>query len=248
MTTWSKSSWAIATVSGPVWVQPGMADYSLGLALGYGREKAGRVGTGVGFNAYALRTPDDQDFAVGATVRKLDETFTLACTQDHWSMEGRPIVREANLDQFREHPDFAQEDGHGRSRRSSQPLYPNPLDEAKKNGAAPVGHVDRPELLRRLRHLRASPARARTTFRSSARIRSAAAAKCTGCALTAITPQTRSKDALPRLVQDGQAQQFEEWIDDPQSVDAADALPALRSGAVRKRLPGQRHRRTTRKV
>ena len=31
-----------------------MADYSLGLALGYGREKAGRVGTGVGFNAYKI--------------------------------------------------------------------------------------------------------------------------------------------------------------------------------------------------
>jgi molybdopterin-containing oxidoreductase family iron-sulfur binding subunit len=26
------------TVEGPAWVQPGMADYSLGLALGYGRE------------------------------------------------------------------------------------------------------------------------------------------------------------------------------------------------------------------
>ena len=41
-------------VTGPIWVQPGMADYSLGLAFGYGREKAGRVGTGVGFNAYKI--------------------------------------------------------------------------------------------------------------------------------------------------------------------------------------------------
>ena len=41
-------------VSGPIWTQPGMADYSLGLALGYGRERAGRVGTGVGFNAYKI--------------------------------------------------------------------------------------------------------------------------------------------------------------------------------------------------
>ncbi len=58
------------TVSGPVWIQPGMADYSLGLALGYGREKAGRVGTGVGFNAYALRSSETEHIAVGATVRK----------------------------------------------------------------------------------------------------------------------------------------------------------------------------------
>ncbi len=32
------------SVTGPIWTQPGMADYSLGLALGYGRERAGRVG------------------------------------------------------------------------------------------------------------------------------------------------------------------------------------------------------------
>ncbi|HSY42922.1 MAG TPA: TAT-variant-translocated molybdopterin oxidoreductase, partial [Candidatus Acidoferrum sp.] len=41
-------------VQGPIWTQPGMADYSLGLALGYGREKSGRVGSGVGFNAYKI--------------------------------------------------------------------------------------------------------------------------------------------------------------------------------------------------
>src|SRR5262249_15456705 len=42
------------TVNGPIWVQPGFADYSLGLALGYGRPKPGRVGNGTGFNAYQL--------------------------------------------------------------------------------------------------------------------------------------------------------------------------------------------------
>src|SRR5277367_3689973 len=44
------------TVRGPIWVQPGMADNTIGLALGYGREKTGRVGRGAGFNAYPLRT------------------------------------------------------------------------------------------------------------------------------------------------------------------------------------------------
>src|SRR5258706_1742517 len=42
-------------VRGPIWVQPGLADYTLGLGLGYGRQKSGRVGNGVGFNAYPLR-------------------------------------------------------------------------------------------------------------------------------------------------------------------------------------------------
>ena len=85
-------------VSGPIWTQPGMADYSLGLALGYGRERAGRVGTGVGFNAYKIFS--GKYIETGATIKKTGETYLIATTQSHWSMEGRPAVREANLDRF----------------------------------------------------------------------------------------------------------------------------------------------------
>jgi len=118
------------TVSGPIWTQPGMADYSLGLALGYGREKAGRVGTGVGFNAYKIFS--GKYIETGATVKKTSETYTLACTQHHWSMEGRPAVREANLEEFIKEPKFAQKNFHGVEPPVVQSLYPNPLDEAKK--------------------------------------------------------------------------------------------------------------------
>ncbi len=117
------------SVKGPIWTQPGMADFSLGLALGYGRERAGRVGTGVGFNAYKLFT--GKYIETGATVRKTGETHTLATTQSHWSMEGRPIVREANLAEFSKDPGFANE-MHGAEPPVVQSLYPNPLDEAKK--------------------------------------------------------------------------------------------------------------------
>src|SRR5207245_10015768 len=58
------------TVRGPIWIQPGFADYSLGLALGYGRVGTGRVGRGSGFNAYLLRTSGAEHFAVGATLHK----------------------------------------------------------------------------------------------------------------------------------------------------------------------------------
>ena len=117
------------SVKGPIWTQPGMADYSLGLALGYGRERAGRVGTGVGFNAYKIFT--GKYIETGATLRKTGETYQLATTQHHWSMEGRPAVREANLAEFSKNPDFANE-MHGTEPPIVAPLYPNPLDEAKK--------------------------------------------------------------------------------------------------------------------
>jgi molybdopterin-containing oxidoreductase family iron-sulfur binding subunit len=118
------------TVQGPIWTQPGMADYSLGLALGYGREKAGRVGTGVGFNAYQIFS--GKYIETGASLRKTDRTHVLATTQSHWSMEGRPAVREANLEEFKKNPDFARE-MHEKEPPVVAPLYPNPFDEAKKN-------------------------------------------------------------------------------------------------------------------
>ena len=99
-------------VRGPIWVQPGFADNSLGLALGYGRQRtkaggAGRIAHNIGYNAYALRTSAGLNFVVGAKLTKTGETHVVACTQEHGSMEGRPIVREANKDQYEKHPDFA---------------------------------------------------------------------------------------------------------------------------------------------
>jgi molybdopterin-containing oxidoreductase family iron-sulfur binding subunit len=123
------------SVRGPIWVQPGMADYTLGLALGYGRSKTGRVGTGTGFNAYALRTADAPNFASGATLRLTGETYPLSCTQDHWSMEGRPIIREANLEQFRKRPRFAKNmELEEAEAKEQKPMYPNPFDQLKLQG------------------------------------------------------------------------------------------------------------------
>jgi molybdopterin-containing oxidoreductase family iron-sulfur binding subunit len=127
-------------ITGPVWIQPGMADHTVGLALGYGRDKTGRVGAGTGFNAYKLRASDALYYAWGASVKDTgDKSYELATTQSHWSMEGRPVVREASLEQYRKNPKFAQrmkpadpEDTHGKP--IVEPLYPNPLDSAKANG------------------------------------------------------------------------------------------------------------------
>jgi molybdopterin-containing oxidoreductase family iron-sulfur binding subunit len=125
-------------VQGAIWTQPGMADYSLGLAFGYGREKSGRVGTGVGFNAYKIF--QGKYVETGATLKKTGQTHVIATTQSHWSMEGRPAVREANLDEFDKDPSFATE-MHDEEPPVVAPLYPNPFDEAKKTAYQQWGMV-----------------------------------------------------------------------------------------------------------
>jgi len=122
------------SVRGPVWVQPGQADNSVALALGYGRDKAGRVGRNVGFNVYPIRSTAALNIAVGASITRVaGETYPISTTQSHWSMEGRPIIREANLEQYRAHPKFAQHLGIEPGAPSA-PMYPNPFDELKKKG------------------------------------------------------------------------------------------------------------------
>ncbi len=93
----------------PVWIVPGQADNTVGVALGYGRTRAGRVGKGVGVNGYPLRRSTSQHVLTGVRISKAGRKHLLANTQDHGSMEGRPIVREATLTEYEKHPEFARE-------------------------------------------------------------------------------------------------------------------------------------------
>jgi molybdopterin-containing oxidoreductase family iron-sulfur binding subunit len=93
-------------VRGPLHIQPGLSNYTIVLPLGYGRSASGRVGQGTGFNAYVVRTSEASGFATGATLVLTGERYQMANTQEHWSMEGRDIVREANLDEFRADPAY----------------------------------------------------------------------------------------------------------------------------------------------
>jgi MoCo/4Fe-4S cofactor protein with predicted Tat translocation signal len=99
------------TIRGPLHIQPGLANYTVVVPLGYGRSAAGRVGNGVGFNAYPIRTSTSAAFATGATLTVTDDTMLLANTQEHWAMEGRELVREGNLEEFQADPNFARSFG-----------------------------------------------------------------------------------------------------------------------------------------
>jgi len=102
-------------VTGPVWIQAGHPDNSVTITLGYGRKRAGRVGTAQGFNAYELRTSSAPWIATGVTIRKTGDTYKLASTQGYQSMDTpdgahRPLVRETTLEEYRREPNFAQEE------------------------------------------------------------------------------------------------------------------------------------------
>ncbi len=101
------------TVRGAAWILPGHAENSATVHLGYGRTRGGKIAEGPGFSAYPLRTSDAPWGGGGLAVSKTSATYKLACTQDHNSMEGRDLVREATVDEYRKDPHFAQHVGHG---------------------------------------------------------------------------------------------------------------------------------------
>ncbi len=94
------------TMNLPVVVQPGQAKGTVGLALGYGRESAGRVAENVGVDAYPfVRTlKGRQNFSVtsGVSVELTEESYRLAQTQTAQTFMGRAtIIQETTLDEYK---------------------------------------------------------------------------------------------------------------------------------------------------
>jgi molybdopterin-containing oxidoreductase family iron-sulfur binding subunit len=96
---------------GPVWVSPGHAPDCATVHLGYGRARAGHVGEGAGFDAYALRTSAAAWSAAGGALRPTGERVALASTQEHVDYEivqtevqKRKILRVRAVDRFQADP------------------------------------------------------------------------------------------------------------------------------------------------
>ena len=109
-------------VEAPIWILPGQPNDTVTVHLGYGRTRAGHVGNGMGFSAYALRISKAPWFETSLEIQKTSQRYPLACTQHHHSMEGRNPVRVGHLEEYREHPDFVQE--MGENPPQSLTLYP----------------------------------------------------------------------------------------------------------------------------
>ncbi len=133
-------------VKAPVIVAPGHPDDSVSVYLGYGRELAGRVGSGAGFSAYQIR-PSTAPFYATGSIKKLDGTWGVAVTKSHYqdhrsklfsehgdenrSMEAvealgpRGIIRYATVDEYKANPGFANEgEGHEATHMGTS-MFPN---------------------------------------------------------------------------------------------------------------------------
>lgn len=81
------------SVTGPIWILPGLARDTVLVHLGYGRNAEPRISRGVGFDAYRLRSIAEPWHRSGATIRKLGRKYALASTQRHTTMAGHDFVR-----------------------------------------------------------------------------------------------------------------------------------------------------------
>jgi MoCo/4Fe-4S cofactor protein with predicted Tat translocation signal len=117
------------SLSLPVWIVPGHAEDTVTISLGYGRRQAGRVAEETGFNAYLLRTSTAPWFASGATVTPLRGSYQLVSTQNHWTLEGRDILRVGEIAAFREDPAYLSkeiyEEEYGVEKPDYQSLLPD---------------------------------------------------------------------------------------------------------------------------
>jgi molybdopterin-containing oxidoreductase family iron-sulfur binding subunit len=86
-------------IEGPAWVLPGQPERVITLFLGYGRTRAGKVGTGIGYDAYRLRGAGSPWTTVG-TIKPTGARQKLATTQEHHLIgaEGAGLVRTVTPD------------------------------------------------------------------------------------------------------------------------------------------------------
>jgi molybdopterin-containing oxidoreductase family iron-sulfur binding subunit len=128
------------SVTAPVFILPGQPDDVVTVHLGYGRWRSGRVGGNkhdasvVGFNAYELRTSDALWSGRGLGVEVTGDSYPLACTQIHFRMEGREIVRHGTFAEWSHDPTLAparehekeppQPAGENRKPIDSETMYP----------------------------------------------------------------------------------------------------------------------------
>jgi len=90
----------------PVVQQPGQAQGTVSIAVGYGRTKVGKAGNEVGKNAFPFASIINGTVqgVAKATVAKASGTYQLAQTQTHHTIEGRNVIRETTFAKYLKDP------------------------------------------------------------------------------------------------------------------------------------------------
>ncbi|MFU1858924.1 TAT-variant-translocated molybdopterin oxidoreductase [Sphingobacterium sp. NGMCC 1.201703] len=90
----------------PVVQQPGQAQGTVSVAVGYGRTKVGKAGNEVGKNAFPFASIINGTVqgVAKATVAKAAGTYQLAQTQTHHTIEGRNVIRETTFAKYLKDP------------------------------------------------------------------------------------------------------------------------------------------------
>ena len=118
-----------AKVEIPVFILPGQARGSIGIAVGYGRLAAGNVGGDieegvdpVGKDVFPLISRVGESFVNDFTIEKVraGESYEFATTQEHHAIDTAGmkeredrigiLVREATIDEYKENPDIFKDD------------------------------------------------------------------------------------------------------------------------------------------
>ena len=149
------------TVTLPVHVQPGQARGTIGLAIGYGRRAAGKVGgdelAGVesaGTDVNQLRTTANWHWVGGATTNARGPFYRLACTQEKWTIDatGRDeiqarmlmdkhgirsrLIREGSFASYQEFTKKHPHDAHGHDEKHDHAAEGSPAEGEKHSSAA----------------------------------------------------------------------------------------------------------------
>jgi MoCo/4Fe-4S cofactor protein with predicted Tat translocation signal len=91
----------------PVLIQPGQANGTVSIALGYGRTKGGKVADGVGANVLPLAAMRNDAilYANAVQITGTSSKSPIAQTQTHHTiMDRKPVVQESTLKQYIENP------------------------------------------------------------------------------------------------------------------------------------------------
>ena len=107
----------------PVLIQPGMAEDTIVVELGYGRTNSGEVSNHVGFNLNSIMSSENVSKYIydNVSIAKTGGIYKLASTQEHHSLDEefvkdfhkiRKIIQEGTLEEYEKNPHFLHEHKH----------------------------------------------------------------------------------------------------------------------------------------